>query len=180
MTRRPRIPWRWVAALAACSLAIAPAAWTSGGRVAPATAADARAATANPSPGAAARPPVVRHDRRHRTKRKQTPEQRNAAILRAVFPDEADRDVVTLARCESSLQADHVNPEKHYGSDGRVYVGSWGLLQIAAIHTWAYKRSPRELLNPWRNARAALKLYRQAGGSFRQAWVACSRRWGLR
>jgi len=103
-------------------------------------------------------------------------ERRMARIIRHIWPDASENQAIRVARCESGLNPNTINWRDQHANGP----GSFGLFQLARVHTWAWTRSPLELLQPWRNARAALRLYRGHGGTFRRAWVHCSRKVGAR
>lgn len=112
----------------------------------------------------------------HRAPSRLTREQRMRRIIRHIWPDNTENQAIRVFRCESNLNPNTVNWRDVHYAHGRIYRGSWGLAQIGALHTWAYKHHPRELLNPWRNLRAALRLYRANGW---QPW-SCARILGIR
>lgn len=98
---------------------------------------------------------------------KETPRQKARRIIAATWPSSQVANAMRVVACESWFN------QWAQGDNGT----SYGLFQVHwTVHRWAYKTSPRELFNPWHNARVALKLWRSQGW---RAWYTCARRAGL-
>lgn len=99
--------------------------------------------------------------------RTETPRQKARRIISATWPKSQVTNAMRVVACESGFN------QWAQGDNGT----SYGLFQVHwSVHRWAYKTSPRELFNPWHNARVALKLWRSQGW---RAWYTCARRAGL-
>lgn len=80
----------------------------------------------------------------------ETEEEKIKRLIRETFPEDPET-ALAIARAESRLKTDAVNPERHRGCHGSI-----GLMQIACVH---HKENPEALKNIELNLQIARRVY---------------------